>query len=85
MRYLKAAILIGTFSAGVVIVLFATGWISTTPDIVLHEHIYKMSNPLVIPGGAQIVLIILLAFAAAWTTVDITRPILTFPVPSQFL
>ena len=76
MRYLKAAILIGTISAAIVIVLFATGWISTTPDLVLREQIYRMSNPLVIPSGVQIGLIILLAFAGAWTTVDITRPVL---------
>ena len=49
MRYIKAAILIGTISAAIVIVLFATGWISTTPDIVLRERIYQMSKPFVGP------------------------------------
>jgi len=76
MRYLKATILIGTICAGIVIVLFAAGWISTTPDIVLRDSIYKMTNPVRVPAGAQILIIALLAFAAAWTTVDITRPIL---------
>ena len=36
MRYIKATVLIGTISAAIVIVLFAAGWISTTPDIVLR-------------------------------------------------
>ena len=76
MRYIKATTLIGTSSAAIVIVLFAAGWISTTPDYVLREKIYQMSNPFVVPKGAQLLLIVLLAFAAAWTTVDITRPVL---------
>jgi adenylate cyclase len=76
MRYIKAAILIGTINAAVVVVLFATGWISTTPDIVLRDKIYQMSGPFVVPAGAQLLTIVLLAFAAAWTTVDITRPVL---------
>ena len=76
MRYIKATILIGTISAAIVIVLFAAGWISTTPDLVLRERIYQMSKPFVVPNGAQLLLIVLLAFAAAWTTVDITRPAL---------
>jgi hypothetical protein len=76
MRYLKATILIGTICAGIVIVLFAAGWISTTPDMVLRDTIYKMTSPLRVPAGAQILIIALLAYAAAWTTVDITRPIL---------
>jgi class 3 adenylate cyclase len=76
MRYIKAAILIGTISAAMVVVLFATGWISTTPDLVLRDKIYQMSSPFVVPGGAQLLTIVLLAFAAAWTTVDITRPVL---------
>jgi class 3 adenylate cyclase len=76
MRYLKATVLIGTISSAIVIVLFAAGWISTTPDIVLREKIYQMSNPFIVSNGVQLLLIVLLAFAAAWTTVDITRPIL---------
>ena len=76
MRYLKATILIGTICAAVVILLFATGWISTTPDLVLRGTIYKMVNPLVVPKAAQLLIIALLAYAVAWTTVDITRPVL---------
>jgi adenylate cyclase len=76
MRYIKAAIIIGTISALIVVVLFATGWVSTTPDIFLREKIYQLSKPFTIPNGAQLLVIVLLAFAAAWTTVDITRPIL---------
>lgn len=75
MRYLKATILIGTISAAVVLVLFAAGWLSTTPDLVLMQA-YKLKKPFIIPAGTHVALIVLLAFAAAWTTVDITRPVL---------
>ncbi len=76
MRYLKATLLIGIISAALVVVLFATGWISTTPDILLRDKIYGMTNPITVPAGLQLVIIAFLAFAIAWTTVDITRPIL---------
>ena len=76
MRYLKATLLIGAISSGIVILLFAAGWISTTPDLVLRDKIYQLASPRVVPAAAQIFLIVLLAFAAAWTTVDITRPLL---------
>jgi class 3 adenylate cyclase len=76
MRYLKATIIIGTICFAVVILLFATGWITTTPDMVLRGTIYKMANPLVVPKLAQLIIIALLAYAVAWTTVDITRPVL---------
>ena len=75
MRYLKATLLIGTISALLVLLLTATGWISTTPDIVLRK-IYGLTNPTVVPLGTQIVVFALLAFGIAWTTVDITRPAL---------
>ena len=55
MRYLKATVLIGTISAALTIILFAAGWISTTPDLVLREKIYQMSKPFIIPDGAQLV------------------------------
>ncbi len=76
MRYLKATILIATISAALTIILFAAGWISTTPDLVLREKVYQMPQPFIIPDGAQLGIVILLAFCAAWTTVDITRPVL---------
>jgi len=76
MRYLKATILIATISAALTIILFAAGWISTTPDLVLREKVYQMSKPFIIPDGAQLGIVVLLAFGAAWTTVDITRPVL---------
>ncbi len=75
MRYLKATILIGTISAVVVLILYAAGWLVNTPDLILRQA-YNLKQPLVVPQGAHITLIILLAFAAAWTTVDITRPVL---------
>ena len=75
MRYLKATILIGTFSAAVVLVLYATGWLTNTLDLVSLQA-YKMKRPLVTQQGVHVALIAILAFAAAWTTVDITRPVL---------
>jgi adenylate cyclase len=76
MRYVKAAIVIGTISAAVTVILFAAGWISTTPDTVLREQIYQMSNSPTVANRIQLLVIVVLAFAAAWTTVDITRPFL---------
>jgi class 3 adenylate cyclase len=75
MRYLRATILIGTISTVVVILLFATGWLANTPDLVLLQA-YKLKKPFIIPQGTHVVLIFLLAFASAWTTVDISRPVL---------
>ena len=49
MRYIKAAVFIGTISAVISIILFAAGWISTTPDILLRERIYQMPNALTVP------------------------------------
>ncbi len=75
MRYLKATTLIGTISAALVLVLYATGWLTNTVDLVTLQA-YKMTKPAVTSQGVHITLIALLAFAAAWTTVDITRPVL---------
>jgi len=75
MRYLKATLLIGTGTALLVLFLTVTGWISTTPDIVLKK-IYNLTSPRVVPLGAQMVVFASLAFAVAWATVDITRPAL---------
>ncbi len=77
MRYLKATILIGTISAAIVFVLFAAGLLSATPDPFLKVTIYKLLHPAaVVTSGTQLLLILLFSFAIAWTTVDITRPIL---------
>lgn len=75
MRYLKATILIGTVSAVLVLVLYATGWLTNTLDLVTLQA-YKMKKPMVTQQGVHVTLIAILAFAAAWTTVDITRPVL---------
>lgn len=75
MRYLKATILIGTISAVFVLVLYATGWLTNTLDLVTLQA-YKMKKPMVTEPGIHVALIAILAFAAAWTTVDITRPVL---------
>lgn len=75
MRYLKATLVIGAISAVAVILLFAAGWLSATPDQFLRK-IYDLKNPTLTPPLVQVCLIMLLAYAAAWTTVDITRPAL---------
>src|SRR5690349_9896069 len=77
MRYLKATLLIGIVSAAVVIVLFAAGFIATTPDLLLRDTVYKMpKGTFEVPKGLQMLVVVFLSFALAWTTVDITRPIL---------
>ncbi|MCX7869468.1 MAG: adenylate/guanylate cyclase domain-containing protein, partial [Terrimicrobiaceae bacterium] len=75
MRYLKAALLIGTASALAVLLLYATGFLTNTPEAVLRKA-FALSKPMVVPQLWQIILFTILAYAAAWTTVDITRPAL---------
>ena len=75
MRYFKATLLIGTASALIVLLLTASGLLTNTPDIVLKK-IYGLTKPSVVPLGAHIGVFVVLAFAFAWTTVDITRPAL---------
>ncbi|MBE2204160.1 MAG: adenylate/guanylate cyclase domain-containing protein [Chthoniobacterales bacterium] len=75
MRYLKATILIGTISSVLILVLYATGWLTNTLDLVLLQT-YKIKKPMVTQQGIHVMLIAFLAFASAWTTVDITRPVL---------
>lgn len=75
MRYLKATILIGAISAAIVMLLYLQGWLRVTPDSVLAKA-YGLAIPSTKPQAIQLLVIIGLAFAAAWTTVDITRPIL---------
>ncbi len=72
MRHLKATILLGTISAAIVIVLYVAGWITTTPDQVLRKA-YDLKGAFLIPGGAQVFVMVFLAFATTWTTIDITR------------
>lgn len=73
MRYLKATILIGTISTAIVTVLFAAGWVSTTPDLIL-DKIYALKHATTVPVLAQLLLMAFFSYAIAWTTVDITRP-----------
>lgn len=75
MRYLKATILIGTIASVVVLILFAAGWIVNTPDSLLRQY-FALKNPFIVPQGAQVFLMLFFSFAIAWTSVDITRPVL---------
>lgn len=76
MRYFKATILIGTIAAAVVVLLFAAGWVSATPDPILRDTIYKLKGAVDMPRAAQLIIIVLLSYGLAWTTVDITRSVL---------
>jgi len=77
MRYLKATILIGTVSAAAVFVLYSTGWLTNTLNpFLMQGYRLALTKPLRTSDGMQLFLIAALAFAAAWTTVDITRPVL---------
>lgn len=73
MRHFKATLLIGFASALLVLLLTATGWIATTPNIVLRKAL-GFEGPQAALSVPQIVVFTLVAFGIAWTTVDITRP-----------
>ncbi len=75
MRYLKATILIGTIAAAIVLVVYAAGWLTNTLDLVLVQA-YKLQKPVLTTQGVHVFLIAALSFAIAWTSVDITRPLL---------
>jgi adenylate cyclase len=75
MRYFKATLIIGTLSSILVAVLYAAGWLSTTPELILAKT-YGMANPTKVSAAMQISIAVILAYLAAWTTVDITRPLL---------
>ena len=75
MRYLKATILIGTISAAIVLVLYASGWLTNTLNPVLVQA-YNLKKQVVVPQGGHFLLIAAFAFSVAWTSVDITRPLL---------
>ena len=75
MRYLKATILIGTISAAIVLVIYAAGLLTNTFDTVLGQT-YKLKRPSVVSREVHILLIAVFSFCVAWTSVDITRPLL---------
>jgi len=76
MRYFKATLIIGVISACVMLALDLTGWFGTLEVLtaaLLHRFspagaLTLVSHGLVLSTAAA------LAFAVAWTTVDITRP-----------
>ncbi len=75
MRYFKATLIIGTLSSILVAALYAAGWLSTTPELILAKT-YGMANSTKVSPAMQIFIAVILAYLAAWTTVDITRPLL---------
>ncbi|MDX2079610.1 MAG: adenylate/guanylate cyclase domain-containing protein [Terrimicrobiaceae bacterium] len=75
MRYLKATILIGTIASVIVLILFGAGWIVNTPDSLLRQY-FALKSPFIVPQGAQVLLMLFFSFTIAWTSVDITRPLL---------
>ncbi len=64
MRYLKATILIGTISTALVTVLFAAGWVSTTPDLIL-DKIYALKHATTVSVFMQILLMAFFSYAIA--------------------
>lgn len=72
MRYFKATLFLGTLSAVLVVILYATGWISTTPDQSLRKA-YALAAAPAAPGWLQVFLILLLSYAVVWTTIDIPK------------
>jgi len=75
MRYLKATILLGTISTAICLVLYCTGFVVNTPDLVLKQS-FKLENPHVVSQAVQLSLMLFFCFAITWTTIDITRPVL---------
>ncbi|MGC1479817.1 MAG: adenylate/guanylate cyclase domain-containing protein [Chthoniobacterales bacterium] len=77
MRFLKATIIIGVLSIGAVLLLDAAGWIRTL-EVATADLLTRMS-----PTGSLTLahrgwaygLAAALAFAVAWTTIDVTRPV----------
>lgn len=76
MRYFKATLLIGVISALAVGVLDATGWLRTLDTWTAQWLGYfSQSGPLHwTPHAVVFIVAALLAFAFAWTTIDLTRP-----------
>jgi adenylate cyclase len=75
MRYLKATFLLGLASSLIVLALTLAGFLTVTPDIVLRKAL-GLEKAAGVPLGGLITVFVILAFAAAWTTIDITRPLL---------
>lgn len=75
MRYFKASIIIGLASAFIVGALYGTGF-TRTLDIALRTF-FGFPNEGIPPlSGGQFIAIIAFAWAIAWTSVDIVKPLL---------
>jgi len=78
-RQSRISILIGAFSAGVTLLLLASGFLRV-PDHVLHE-IYSLKQKILFsPPYISLVLAFFFSFAIAWVTLDITKMSLRFLV-----
>jgi len=80
MRYFRAALLVGLASAIIVLILVATGWISNTPDGVLRNVFGLNAEAPSIGFWGSVALFTVAAFFFAWTSVEVSRPILKFTV-----
>lgn len=72
MRQLKASLVIGSLSALLTWALFASGFLTNTPEAVLKKA-FALAKPAELPSAWEMAIFCILALAAAWTTVDITR------------
>ncbi len=77
MRFLKATIIIGVISIGAVLLLDAAGWIRTlevaTADLL--TRFAPAGSLQLFPRGWAYGLAAFFAFAIAWTTIDVSRPV----------
>lgn len=84
MRYLKITLLIGFVVSIVVAGLYEAGFFAHL-DVGLSRFLERPADPSSQHSVVQFLLLILLAFGIAWTTVDINRPSLKVVVASGAL
>lgn len=70
-RHLRASILVGALSAGLALLLFASGLLTTSDQTLYKIYSLKEKHLLSVPL-ASLLLSLFFAFAIAWTTLDIT-------------
>ena len=75
MKRIRAALGIGVTSGLVTWILSASGWITTTPDILLRQA-YRLDASATELGWLTGIVFWVAAFGFAWTAMDIYRPLL---------
>lgn len=72
MRYLKATLIVG-FLVSCIVSLLIAGHAFVRPDAALAQF-FHFASAVVVGDVLQYVLVVVLAFGIAWTTIDIPRP-----------